>query len=374
MTTFDVHCASVSRLAVDGKNNFKHLNDDAKLDADDRKTNHHFCVRKKKNQSPPRRRIKYIVSITRKILFGGIVVLGILSFHLPYPQSIMRLCFPLLLLVAICLQSNFAFLLRSTALDPSRTTTTAVRRHVAIVNKEDLQPSRAESSKKDSPLSLRMDELTRILGGRGRARIVWEHLRRGLDPWDGSSLLLGPDQRVPFEASEEEREESPVLGTCARKLYEKHFSTSLIQSIGSLVQTTRASDGTTKLLLQLARDNLQVETVIIPWDDRRKSTLCVSSQVGCKQGCTFCLTGKMGKLRSLTTNEILFQVAVANALCQSKHIYPIDNIVFMGKNIVAQLVKYSAISRLYFFILLPSSQEWESLPMQAKRLYQPPTF
>eukprot|EP00977_Amphora_coffeiformis_P001608 scaffold310_cov168-Amphora_coffeaeformis.AAC.3 len=219
----------------------------------------------------------------------------------------------------------------SYTLDPRRTkTTTTVRRNVAIVNVQDPPPSRAEGPTKGSPLSLRMDELTRTLDGRGRAQIVWEHLRRGRDPWDGSSLLLGPGASPHLKASEQEGEEVPALGVRARKLYEKHFSTSLIQSIGSLVQTTRATDGTTKLLLQLAHDNLQVETVIIPWDDRQLSTLCVSSQVGCKQGCTFCLTGKMGNFRSLTTDEILFQVAVANAVCRSEHIYPVDNVVFMG--------------------------------------------
>lgn len=125
----------------------------------------------------------------------------------------------------------------------------------------------------------------------------------------------------------------PSLGKQARYFYQQAFGTKrLTASIGRLIQSTRCHDGTTKLLLQLAHDHLQVETVIIPWDDRQRSTLCVSSQVGCQQGCTFCLTGKMGKLRSLTTDEILLQVAVANAVCRTKDmLYPIDNIVFMGK-------------------------------------------
>ena len=169
-----------------------------------------------------------------------------------------------------------------------------------------------------------------VMQGRGRAQIVWQHLRLGLDPWDGSSLDGGePDTLAPLAAVDS----LPTpLGGKARHEYQRAFgTTTLSESIAKLVQTTRANDGTTKLLLRCAADSLEVETVIIPWDDRQRSTLCVSSQVGCKQGCTFCLTGKMGKLRSLTTDEILCQVAVANAVCRSHSIYPIDNIVFMGE-------------------------------------------
>merc|ERR1711935_1138646 len=106
-------------------------------------------------------------------------------------------------------------------------------------------------------------------------------------------------------------------------------------------QISISPDGTTKLLLQLVSDGLEVETVIIPWDDRGRSTICVSSQVGCRQGCTFCSTGRMGRLRSLTTAEILAQMYWANKIQRlipvhekdfknPIKIYPIDNCVFMG--------------------------------------------
>lgn len=55
-----------------------------------------------------------------------------------------------------------------------------------------------------------------------------------------------------------------------------------------------------------------------------------SSQVGCRQGCTFCATGRMGKIRSLSSDEILAQVYWGNKACRLNQIYPIDNIVFMG--------------------------------------------
>jgi len=66
------------------------------------------------------------------------------------------------------------------------------------------------------------------------------------------------------------------------------------------------------------------------WDDRKRSTLCISSQVGCRQGCTFCATGRMGRLRNLSSDEILIQMYYANKICRVSDIYAIDNIVFMG--------------------------------------------
>jgi adenine C2-methylase RlmN of 23S rRNA A2503 and tRNA A37 len=57
---------------------------------------------------------------------------------------------------------------------------------------------------------------------------------------------------------------------------------------------------------------------------RVRSTLCVSSQVGCQMGCTFCATGTMGLQGHLTAGEIVEQLAFA---CQFT---PIRNVVFMG--------------------------------------------
>lgn len=54
------------------------------------------------------------------------------------------------------------------------------------------------------------------------------------------------------------------------------------------------------------------------------------SQVGCKQGCTFCQTGKMGKLRSLSSTEILGQFFYALKICRLGSIPEIHGVVFMG--------------------------------------------
>jgi 23S rRNA (adenine2503-C2)-methyltransferase len=105
---------------------------------------------------------------------------------------------------------------------------------------------------------------------------------------------------------------------------------SIEHQIAALSKITTSSDGTIKLLLELKSDGLMVETVIIPWDDRRKSSVCVSSQVGCRQACTFCSTGRMGLLRNLSSSEILAQLYWANKISRVKSMYPIDNCVFMG--------------------------------------------
>jgi len=65
------------------------------------------------------------------------------------------------------------------------------------------------------------------------------------------------------------------------------------------------STGTQKFLWQL-EDGQQIESVYIPEGSRR--TVCVSTQVGCAMGCTFCATGRMGLIRNLSEYEILEQV------------------------------------------------------------------
>lgn len=79
----------------------------------------------------------------------------------------------------------------------------------------------------------------------------------------------------------------------------------------------------TKFITQLS-DGLEIESVIIPMT--RYHTLCVSSQVGCRMGCRFCETGRMGLRRSLTTAEIIGQLFNARHTLKKE----IKNIVFMG--------------------------------------------
>jgi len=99
-----------------------------------------------------------------------------------------------------------------------------------------------------------------------------------------------------------------------------------IAYIGNLavVNRQRSSDGTEKFLFGL-EDRETVESVLIPEKDRL--TLCISSQVGCAMGCSFCLTGKSGLIRNLRAWEILDQILSVNRLIKPKKI---TNIVLMG--------------------------------------------
>ncbi len=93
----------------------------------------------------------------------------------------------------------------------------------------------------------------------------------------------------------------------------------------------RSADGTIKWKWRTS-DGLPVESVYMPETERK--TLCVSSQVGCGMGCTFCLTATMGLLRNLTAGEIVDQVHRANRrlveLGEGEGPRPLTNLVFMG--------------------------------------------
>jgi len=69
-----------------------------------------------------------------------------------------------------------------------------------------------------------------------------------------------------------------------------------------------SEDGTRRYLLK-THDNLPVETVFIP--EERRDTICFSSQSGCPLQCDFCLTAKLGLLRTLTAGEIVEQIVIA---------------------------------------------------------------
>lgn len=90
-----------------------------------------------------------------------------------------------------------------------------------------------------------------------------------------------------------------------------------------LVEESR--DGTKKFLFQL-EDGNRIESVLIP--DKKRLTLCISTQVGCAIGCRFCLTGKKGLKRNLATAEIVNQILAVRETLPDKT--SITNIVLMG--------------------------------------------
>ncbi|NLO50479.1 MAG: 23S rRNA (adenine(2503)-C(2))-methyltransferase RlmN, partial [Bacteroidales bacterium] len=96
-------------------------------------------------------------------------------------------------------------------------------------------------------------------------------------------------------------DEMSNLSKNARLLLNEHYAFGLTPF--TKVQTS--TDGTRKYLFA-AGDMKFIETAYIPEVER--ATLCVSSQVGCKMGCLFCMTGKQGFQTNLTAGQIINQV------------------------------------------------------------------
>ncbi|AEA33336.1 23S rRNA (adenine(2503)-C(2))-methyltransferase RlmN [Hippea maritima] len=85
-----------------------------------------------------------------------------------------------------------------------------------------------------------------------------------------------------------------------------------------------ADDGTKKYLFKL-NDGMLIESVLIPMEANR-FTICVSTQAGCRMGCKFCATGRMGFKRNLSTSEIVSQVVYILKVNNLKT----ANVVYMG--------------------------------------------
>jgi 23S rRNA (adenine2503-C2)-methyltransferase len=214
------------------------------------------------------------------------------------------------------------------------------------------------------------------MGGSGRAAVIWDCLRNGIDP----NLYYRSDKRIDIsdktiieswlsvtsnDFNKNDLSLSKIdfvgkrkdqgLGADAllrlQKLMKEYRSSACFDdnvtesiytvenSIASISHMKVSADGTTKLLLRFSR-GFEVESVIIPWVDKGFSTVCVSSQVGCRQACRFCLTGTMGKQNDLTAEEILCQIYYANKVCRivgslstddgAAKLPPCDNVVLMG--------------------------------------------
>ncbi|BAF11216.1 dual-specificity RNA methyltransferase RlmN [Oryza sativa Japonica Group] len=124
----------------------------------------------------------------------------------------------------------------------------------------------------------------------------------------------------------------PSLPAAAYALLRQKFQ----PTTSTLTTAAESKDRTTTKLLIRLKNGESVEAVIMRYDTRLgkydgkprpggvRSTLCVSSQVGCKMGCRFCATGTMGFKSNLSSGEIVEQLVHASRYSQ------IRNVVFMG--------------------------------------------
>ena len=112
-------------------------------------------------------------------------------------------------------------------------------------------------------------------------------------------------------------EEMTNLSKKAREILSNKYEFGLVNS----TKVQESVDGTKKYLFPTVQGKF-VETAMIPDDDRK--TVCVSSQVGCKMGCLFCMTGKQGFQGQLTAGEIVNQIR------NIPEWHEVTNIVYMG--------------------------------------------
>ena len=96
----------------------------------------------------------------------------------------------------------------------------------------------------------------------------------------------------------------------------------------TLIDSQQSTDGTRKWLLDIDGVENAIECVLIP--EKTRTTLCVSSQVGCTLNCSFCSTAKQGFNRNLTTAEIIAQLHLAHHGLLREGKQGVTNVVMMG--------------------------------------------
>ncbi|KAL6270622.1 hypothetical protein ACE6H2_027533 [Prunus campanulata] len=176
-------------------------------------------------------------------------------------------------------------------------------------------------------------------------------------PYIWKQVIQNPDAQL---------DQIPSLPSAAYPLLTSKFKT-LTSCVHSAMDS---SDQLTTKLLKKLQNGALPEAVIMSYDTRlgkyngkprpggMRSTLCVSSQVGCKMGCTFCATGSMGFKSNLTSGEIVEQ------LVHASHISPIRNVVFMGMG--EPLNNYGALVEAIHVMTVPPFQRKLLCPRQQK--------
>jgi len=167
---------------------------------------------------------------------------------------------------------------------------------------------------KPSIYDFSLDELKETLKPSFRAKQVYNWLYKQY------ATSYDEMKNIPKDLKEELEEKYPI-------------------DVMSILKKEISTDGSIKYLFKL-RDNLTVEAVLLLMKEKKKNeegvivrsekyTVCVSSQVGCKVGCTFCLTAKGGFVRNLTVGEYIAQIVNIkrdNDIPANKSV----NIVYMG--------------------------------------------
>eukprot|EP00439_Symbiodinium_sp_Y106_P078424 s637_g17.t1 len=172
-------------------------------------------------------------------------------------------------------------------------------------------------------MSLR--DLSLVMDSDHASKKIWSALRCGISPF---SLNLSQGQAGALRALDPDQQLEKLLREDAVESLGKSES---IEENGN--SEFSEAPRTQKYLLRL-HDGLAVESVLIPLQSRSPAktatTACISSQVGCAQGCRFCRTGDMGLLRNLSSEEILAQVVQGRRIARDLGLPEVRKVVFMG--------------------------------------------
>lgn len=146
-----------------------------------------------------------------------------------------------------------------------------------------------------------------------------EELEKELGPFSEPKYRAGQIFYWLYQKGLSKLEEFTNLPQALRKKLDEEFR---IESL-ELESHFKSKDRTEKFLFKL-EDGSFIETVLIP--ERKRKTVCLSTQVGCKFGCAFCASGLNGFKSNLTASEIIGQVL----FLRHRLNYGLTNFVFMG--------------------------------------------
>jgi 23S rRNA (adenine2503-C2)-methyltransferase len=167
--------------------------------------------------------------------------------------------------------------------------------------------------------------LTENLNGSRAPDDLTEWSREALESWLASRNIAAYRARQIFKWIYQRQADTFAqmtdLSQDLRRELAANFAIRRLDTVG----VARSQDGSRKFLFRLA-DGHRIESVLIP--EKGHYTLCLSCQVGCAQGCRFCLTGSGGLVRNLTRGEIIAQVR--DVLVAQPGDRPLTNLVFMG--------------------------------------------
>ena len=148
-----------------------------------------------------------------------------------------------------------------------------------------------------------------------------QNLKQLFADWDVPSYRVNQVFSWLYHRGTKQFNDMTNLSKDLRARLADHFYIALLR----IAHKTQSRDGSIKYLFELENGS-QVESVWMP--DGARKTLCISSQVGCRLACSFCLTGTLGLKSNLTAGEIIGQyLAVNEDLPEADHA---TNVVMMG--------------------------------------------